>query len=157
MNSRRRDALATPHRASLKRRRRFQAFLDRMFEPGPAVLRLSDPAVTVCRCEEATVAEIEHVIARGCPGPDQAKAFTRCGMGPCQGRMCATVVSGIAKRPRQRMRSGRFATAGAGRYIEDTATSSTPAARLDSAGIGHQDARTFPPRDACTTPPTSHR
>ena len=95
IDARRRDALAMPHRASLERRRRFQAFLDRMFEPGPAVLRPSDPAVTVCRCEEVTVAEIEHVIARGCPGPDQAKAFTRCGMGPCQGRMCATVVSGM--------------------------------------------------------------
>ena len=95
IDARRRDALAMPHRASLKRRRRFQAFLDRMFEPGPAVLRPSDPAVTVCRCEEVTVAGIEHVIARGCPGPDQAKAFTRCGMGPCQGRMCAAVVSGI--------------------------------------------------------------
>ena len=40
-----------------------------------------------------TVAEIERVIAHGCPGPNQAKAFTRCGMGPCQGRMCATAVS----------------------------------------------------------------
>ena len=95
IDARRRDALAMPHRASLERRRRFQAFLDVMFEPGPAVLRPSDPTVTVCRCEEVTVAEIEHVIACGCPGPDQAKAFTRCGMGPCQGRMCATVVSGM--------------------------------------------------------------
>ena len=95
IDSSRRDALAMPHRASLERRRRFQTFLDRMFEPGAAVLRPSDPAVTVCRCEEVTVAEIEHVIARGCPGPNQAKAFTRCGMGPCQGRMCATAVSEI--------------------------------------------------------------
>ena len=95
INSRRRDALATPHRASLERRRRFQEFLDFAFEPGAAVLRPSDPAVTVCRCEEVTIAEIERVIARGCPGPNQAKAFTRCGMGPCQGRMCATVVSEI--------------------------------------------------------------
>ena len=95
IDSRRRDALAKPHRASLERRRRFQEFLDFAFEPGAAVLRPSDPAVTVCRCEEVTIAEIESVIARGCPGPDQAKAFTRCGMGPCQGRMCATVVSGI--------------------------------------------------------------
>ena len=55
--------------------------------------RPSDPAVTVCRCDEVTVAEIERVIGDGCPGPDQAKAFTRCGMGPCQGRMCGTVVS----------------------------------------------------------------
>ena len=95
IDSSRRDALAMPHRASLERRRRFQTFLDLMFEPGAAVLRPSDPAVTVCRCEEVTVAEIEHVIARGCPGPNQAKAFTRCGMGPCQGRMCATAVSEI--------------------------------------------------------------
>ena len=90
-----RDALAKPHRASLAWHRRFRDFLDFAFEPGAAALRPSDPAVTVCRCEEVTVAEIERVIAHGCPGPNQAKAFTRCGMGPCQGRMCATVVSEI--------------------------------------------------------------
>ena len=88
-----RDALATPHRASLARHRRFREFLDLTFEPRPAVRRPSDPAVTVCRCEEVTVGEMQHVIAHGCPGPNQAKAFTRCGMGPCQGRMCGTVVS----------------------------------------------------------------
>ncbi len=37
--------------------------------------------------------EIRRVIALGCPGPNQAKAFTRCGMGPCQGRMCGLTVS----------------------------------------------------------------
>ena len=88
-----REVLAKPHRASLARHRRFREFLDFAFEPGAAALRPSDPAVTVCRCEEVTVAEIERVVALGCPGPNQAKAFTRCGMGPCQGRMCATVVS----------------------------------------------------------------
>ena len=88
-----RDILARPYRASLARHRRFREFLDLTFEPGPAVRRPSDPAVTVCRCEEVTVAEIERVIGDGCPGPNQAKAFTRCGMGPCQGRMCGTVVS----------------------------------------------------------------
>ncbi len=90
-----RDALARPHRAALARHRRFREFLDLTFEPGPASRRPSDPTVTVCRCEEVTVAEIERVIGTGCPGPNQAKAFTRCGMGPCQGRMCATVVSEI--------------------------------------------------------------
>ena len=89
----RRDVLARPHRVSLSRHRRFREFLDLAFEPGAAALRPSDPAVTVCRCEEVTVAEIERVITHGCPGPNQAKAFTRCGMGPCQGRMCATAVS----------------------------------------------------------------
>ena len=90
-----RDLLARLHMASLARRRRFREFLDLTFESGSTVRRPSDPAVTVCRCEEVTVAEIERVIAHGCPGPNQAKAFTRCGMGPCQGRMCANVVSEI--------------------------------------------------------------
>ena len=88
-----RDVAARPHRVALTRHARFREFLDFAFEPGEAALRPSDPAVTVCRCEELTVAEIERVIAHGCPGPNQAKVFTRCGMGPCQGRMCATVVS----------------------------------------------------------------
>ena len=95
IDSRRRDALARPHRASLERHRRFRRFLDRIFEPDQAVLCPSAPAVVLCRCEEVTVAEIDRVAAHGCPGPNQAKAFTRCGMGPCQGRMCATVVSEI--------------------------------------------------------------
>ena len=89
----RRDVLAGPRRAALARHRRFREFLDLTFEPGPAARRPSDPAVVVCRCEEVTVAEVERVVAHGCPGPNQAKAFTRCGMGPCQGRMCATAVS----------------------------------------------------------------
>ena len=88
-----REVLARPHRAALTRQRRFREFLDFAFEPGEAALRPSDPAVTICRCEEVTAGEIERVIAHGCPGPNQAKAFTRCGMGPCQGRMCATTVS----------------------------------------------------------------
>ena len=95
IDSRRRDALARPHRGALNRHRRFREFLDIAFEPDEAVLRPSHPAVVVCRCEEVSVAEIDRVIAHGCPGPNQAKAFTRCGMGPCLGRMCATAVSEI--------------------------------------------------------------
>jgi len=38
------------------------------------------------------------VAALGCSGPNQAKAFTRCGMGPCQGRFCGDTVSGILAR-----------------------------------------------------------
>ena len=90
-----RAVFARPHRVSLARHRRFREFLELTFEPGPTVRRPSDSTVTVCRCEEVTVAELERVIDHGCPGPNQAKAFTRCGMGPCQGRMCATVVSEI--------------------------------------------------------------
>ena len=101
IDSRRRDALARPHHASLARHRRFREFLDIAFEPDETVLRPSRPGLVVCRCEEVDVSEIDRVLAHGCLGPNQAKAFTRCGMGPCQGRMCGTIVSEIfAKRRR---------------------------------------------------------
>ena len=29
----------------------------------------------------------------GCEGPNQMKAFLRCGMGPCQGRQCGLAVT----------------------------------------------------------------
>ena len=101
IDSRRRDALARPHRSALARCHRFREFLDVAFEPDAAVLCPTDPTVTLCRCEEVTVAEIDRVAAHGCAGPNQAKAFTRCGMGPCQGRMCATLVSEIFAKRRQ--------------------------------------------------------
>jgi hypothetical protein len=31
--------------------------------------------------------------AMGCEGPNQMKAFLRCGMGPCQGRLCGLTVT----------------------------------------------------------------
>ena len=47
----------------------------------------------VCRCEETTAGDIRRAVALGCPGPNQMKAFVRCGMGPCQGRMCGLTVT----------------------------------------------------------------
>ena len=44
--------------------------------------------VIVCRCEEVSASELRRLVALGCQGPNQAKAFGRCGMGPCQGRLC---------------------------------------------------------------------
>ncbi len=42
--------------------------------------------------------ELRAAVALGCQGPNQAKAFTRCGMGPCQGRLCGlTAVAVIAQ------------------------------------------------------------
>jgi hypothetical protein len=65
--------------------------LDALYTP-PAMLRRPDGDTIVCRCEEITAAEIRGLAALGCPGPNQMKAFTRCGMGPCQGRWCGTTV-----------------------------------------------------------------
>jgi bacterioferritin-associated ferredoxin len=46
-----------------------------------------------CRCEEVSAARILEAARLGCPGPNQLKAYLRCGMGPCQGRLCGLTVS----------------------------------------------------------------
>ena len=52
------------------------------------------PADTVvCRCEDVTRAEIEAAADAGATEVNQLKHFTRCGMGPCQGRMCGDVAA----------------------------------------------------------------
>jgi NADPH-dependent 2,4-dienoyl-CoA reductase/sulfur reductase-like enzyme len=65
-----------------------------LYRPANAFLRPADDTL-VCRCEEVTAGEIRRVARLGCRGPNQAKAFTRCGMGPCQGRQCRNVVSAL--------------------------------------------------------------
>lgn len=52
--------------------------------PGPE----ADEAM-LCRCEAVTVAAIRRAVELGANGPNRVKTFTRCGMGPCQGRICA--------------------------------------------------------------------
>jgi len=51
------------------------------------------PETVVCRCEDVTRAEIEAALDDGAGDVNQLKHFTRCGMGPCQGRMCGDVVA----------------------------------------------------------------
>ena len=85
--------VATQSRA-LRRQRRLRRFLDCAFSP-TADFQLPADETIVCRCEEVTAREIRQVAARGCMGPNQGKAFTRCGMGPCMGRKCALTVSQV--------------------------------------------------------------
>jgi len=87
-----RDALAEPERTGLAAQLAVRPFLDALFAPPPWVLRPADEVV-VCRCEEVCAGAVRSAVAQGCLGPNQAKAFLRAGMGPCQGRMCGPVVS----------------------------------------------------------------
>ena len=47
----------------------------------------------MCRCEEVTAGQIRNTVKLGCEGPNQMKSFLRCGMGPCQGRLCGLTVT----------------------------------------------------------------
>lgn len=79
-------------RRSLQRYERGRAFLDLLYQPA-ADFRRPRGDVVVCRCEEVTARQILDTVALGCPGPNQMKAFLRCGMGPCQGRFCGLTVT----------------------------------------------------------------
>ncbi|MBN3830345.1 NAD(P)/FAD-dependent oxidoreductase [Burkholderia sp. Ac-20344] len=45
----------------------------------------------VCRCEDVRRIEIDMAVGAGARDINQLKAWTRCGMGPCQGRTCGDI------------------------------------------------------------------
>ncbi len=79
-------------KASLARSLRGRAFLDALYCPAPQ-FRMPADDVIICRCEEVTAGEVRRLIGLGTQGPNQMKAFTRVGMGPCQGRSCGLTLT----------------------------------------------------------------
>ena len=63
--------------------RRFGDALEEAFALRPELRELPQPGTLVCRCEDVTLERI-----RACSTWREAKLHTRCGMGPCQGRIC---------------------------------------------------------------------
>ena len=89
-----------PIRRALFRHQRGRAFLDTLYQP-PRAFRVPEGNIIVCRCEEVTARQIRDTAALGCEGPNQMKAFLRCGMGPCQGRLCGLTVTELIAEARQ--------------------------------------------------------
>ena len=87
-----RDGDASVLRAKLAPWMRGRALLDCLQRPAPA-FRLPEGDTLVCRCESVSARQVREAVALGVPGPNQLKAFLRCGMGPCQGRLCGLTVS----------------------------------------------------------------
>ncbi len=77
-------------RAELARFTRFAAGLRTAF-PWPAHFAANLPDETiVCRCEAISAGELRRVVREtGAKEANRAKAFSRVGMGRCQGRFCA--------------------------------------------------------------------
>lgn len=100
-----RDARSKPLRRAVVAQLRIRPFLDALYRPAPWLQQPADDTV-VCRCEEVTAGRIREMARLGCQGPNQTKFFSRCGMGPCQGRMCGIAVTQILaaelrKQPRE--------------------------------------------------------
>lgn len=79
-------------RATLAVYERGRRFVDALYSPA-ARFRQPQGNTVVCRCEEVTAKQVIETVALGCPGPNQMKSFLRCGMGPCQGRLCGLTVT----------------------------------------------------------------
>jgi thioredoxin reductase/bacterioferritin-associated ferredoxin len=89
-----RDRQAAPARHRLAEVLRIRPFLDTLYRPREEN-RIPGDDVIVCRCEEVTAGQIRNFVKLGCLGPNQAKSFGRCGMGPCQGRLCGLSVTEV--------------------------------------------------------------
>jgi NADPH-dependent 2,4-dienoyl-CoA reductase/sulfur reductase-like enzyme len=88
----------TLQRARRRRRRdaRFVATLARVLDVPAGAVGWADDTTVVCRCEEVTRGAIDAAIGdRGARDLRSIKLTTRCGMGYCQGRMCAPNVAAI--------------------------------------------------------------
>lgn len=89
-----RDEKASPLRRAMLALTAPRRFLDELYAVPDSWLNPADSTI-VCRCEEVTAGDIRRFAKAGCVGPNQTKAFGRCGMGPCQGRYCGLTVTNI--------------------------------------------------------------
>lgn len=66
-------------------------FIDALYAPRKELFQITDETI-VCRCEGVTAGRIRGLVKEGYADHNEIKAIIRCGMGPCQGRMCSSAV-----------------------------------------------------------------
>jgi thioredoxin reductase len=86
--------LVKPWLTALRTQQAARPLIDAMYRPD-VQNRIPANETIVCRCEEVSAGAIRGYVDAGCLGPNQTKAFGRCGMGPCQGRLCGLSVTEI--------------------------------------------------------------
>lgn len=77
----------------LKRDAAVRPFLDTLYRPADECLVPTEDDRMICRCEEVRVRDVRRLIDSGNRDPNQVKSALRCGMGPCQGRLCALTLA----------------------------------------------------------------
>lgn len=81
-------------KSKLAKEKQFRSFIDAVYPPiGNAVL--ANDATLICRCESVSKGEMVTAIAYTGTDPNRLKTNLRCGMGPCQGRMCSLSIEAI--------------------------------------------------------------
>ena len=73
--------------SSIAKAKSFAAKLNATFQPRAELRILAQAGTVVCRCEDVTFANLKRANSWR-----SAKLHERCGMGPCQGRICGPAV-----------------------------------------------------------------
>lgn len=97
------EELLSRHRAADRTGQR----MSRLMAARPGMLDAITSDTIVCRCEDLTRAKLDDALDAGAADCNELKAWTRCGMGPCQGRTCGEVAAELVAR-----RVGGRSTAG---------------------------------------------
>ena len=82
-------------RTRLRKHRRFQRSLWRLFAAPRLHAELAEESTVVCRCESVRLADVESAMSAGDISIGAIKRRTRLGMGACQGRYCAPVAANL--------------------------------------------------------------
>jgi NADPH-dependent 2,4-dienoyl-CoA reductase/sulfur reductase-like enzyme len=88
---------AAPARRRLARRRALSSATSRLYRVGPGIFELSTEDTVVCRCEGVRQRDLDAAI-ESTDDINVAKAYTRAGMGPCQGKNCQRQVAALIAR-----------------------------------------------------------
>jgi hypothetical protein len=89
---------ATRARGRLLHLAGFRNIMDELYRFRPGLYGLADEQTTLCRCEEVTVGEALEAVCDGASHANEVKAWTRAGMGRCQGRMCGPALAYLIAR-----------------------------------------------------------
>jgi thioredoxin reductase/bacterioferritin-associated ferredoxin len=79
---------AAPLCAARDRAARFGRAMTRVATGGDGIVATIAPETPVCLCERVTRATIDAAVDAGATTLSEVKSATRCGMGPCGGRVC---------------------------------------------------------------------
>ena len=78
--------------SNLKKHLRIRPFLEELYKPSKNFRIPKNKKTIICRCEEITLEQINEIIVFVNNDCNELKSFIRCGMGPCQGRMCSLTI-----------------------------------------------------------------
>lgn len=95
------EELTAAARRRLASRRALSAATERLYRVGPGIFELATPETIVCRCEVVR----QGTLADAVDATDDinvVKAYTRAGMGPCQGKNCQRHIAALIARRHRR-------------------------------------------------------